>query len=747
MLTQSKKEEIYRCVLKQYPDRGMYMIKRVSDWLCTNGYTPESLGFSDFEEMVKAFPEAFTLHEDKIYIIINRWEEATHSTAGHPADNFFGSKTLTLNDDIIEMSQQSLYALTKILGNGATVQEMKQIIYDRFDAAKTNNQLSFFAERYTFPVDYCADGYLVNGIITKNMNTHGKSLYFSFEKTNIFTGNAPQYHRPVQQKHTLSEADKEDIRQLLCSQFECGVPLHMAAVSKVLTDNGHDRAHYGFTKMKDMLQQLSFLKLENEVLGGVPQVMITILDASAVAAEPIVTASEPRTSPVEKKSVEPRAVFADKPLAPAEPVRQSAKELKKAPEGRLDEFCTLPTKTMIILQNYLQEHGTNATIDELRENLCDDYDAAVKAQSYRYYETKLIFPCRYPKTDGSPIEIVTKPSNYEKPWYLSYVDFNCHDTAAIKAAHPGKQLEQWAFLGSWQSFLNELAEKALNEDWDFSSSSAKNKQILIQYIKYTFYRLTCENKICVSEDKSFAAFNTGLVDEHYNDIYACFVPNDSELAMWRFEGFSTAASKGLGKQLVSMFNPLPQPAKYFKDNKDLLFYLDKELHPDFEHIIIDNCRRLPLKFLQNQFTDCPEAMKLIDDIQNSSGARKHEFYNQLSELISENYKLFNRIQNRIKDAIELAKKQVRWNYKTAIPSYFPKRNTMSLMLPLCLTDEEHPDVALVVELTPSGNYQGQTILTMWQAYIDARLLCRPNSEWLTPSSAGYSNDDDDDSED
>ena len=31
-----------------------------------------------------------------------------------------------MNDDIIEMSQQSLYALTKILGNGLTVQEMKQ---------------------------------------------------------------------------------------------------------------------------------------------------------------------------------------------------------------------------------------------------------------------------------------------------------------------------------------------------------------------------------------------------------------------------------------------------------------------------------------------------------------------------------------------------------------------------------------------------------------------------------------------
>ena len=56
---------------------------------------------------------------------------------------------------------------------------------------------------------------------------------------------------------------------------------------------------------------------------------------------------------------------------------------------------------------------------------------------------------------------------------------------------------------------------------------------------------------------------------------------------------------------------------------------------------------------------------------------------------------------------------------------------MSLMLPLSLEDDSHVDIVLVVELTPAGNYQGQTILTLQQAYVDARLLCRPNSEWLT----------------
>ncbi len=717
MISQNKKEEIYRCILKQYPDKGLYMISRVNDWLATNGYTPQGLGFKDFTEMAIALPEIFTIPKDSAYIIINRWNDAHQdSTEGHPADSFFGSKQLILNDDIIEMSQQSLYAMTKILDNGATVQQMKQIIYDRFDQAKKDDTLNFFSERYTFPVDYCTDGYLVNGIITKNMNTHGRSLYFSFEKTAIFrSGAAIAPHKPTPPKNSLTATDKKDIEELLLSHFETGVPLHMAAISKFLADNGFDRARFGFTKMKDMLQQLSFLKLENEILGGVPQVMVTILDESPV------TFTAPATEHTYNKAPQQAAQPAEKPN-------------NKLPDGRLDEFCTLPTKPLLILQAYIKENnGIAVDVSELRSHLCEDYISSTKNNTHRFYESKLIFSCRYLKKDNTPIEIVLKPSSYEKPWYLSYIDYNSHDISAARAVHPGKKLEQWAFLGSWSSFLNELAEKALHEEWDFAYSPNKNKQILIQYIKYTFYRLSCENKICISDDKSFAAFNTGLVDEHYNDIYACFVPNDTELAQWRFEGFTTAATRDLGKLLVSLFNPLPQPAKYFKEASELLFSLEKELHPDYEHIIIDNCHRLPIKFLQSQFTDCPDAMHLIQSIQNSSGYAKKELYKQLSELISNNYRLFNRLQNRLKDAIELAKKQVRWNFKTAIPSYFPKRNAMSLMLPLSLVEEDRPDVALVVELTPSGNYQGQTILTMWQAYIDARLLCRPNSEWLSPN--------------
>ena len=102
------------------------------------------------------------------------------------------------------------------------------------------------------------------------------------------------------------------------------------------------------------------------------------------------------------------------------------------------------------------------------------------------------------------------------------------------------------------------------------------------------------------------------------------------------------------------------------------------------------------------------------------------------------------MSNSVNAAIDIARRQVRWNYKTAVPAYYPRTNNMNLLLPLNLTEDNIPDVALVVELQKSGNYQGQTIITMVQAYRDARLVCRPYIDWLSPATIVDEMDDDDD---
>lgn len=728
MLTLEEKKTIYSIIKGQFPDSGVYRTSRISEWLMTNGYSLEKMGYNSFRDFAEDFPELFSFQNDynDVFIVVGEWEEGERSLQrnrnSHPADAFFGSQNIVLNDDIIEMSQQSLYALTKILGNGLNVQEMKQEVYNRFEAAKADNKLTFLGEKYTFPIGCCQDGFLVRGIVTKNISPRGKSLYFAFEKTQICGTPEPELRKRPAVTQQISEEDKVLIYKLITDNFPTEKPLHMAAVSKLLTDNNIDRTKYGFFKMKELLAELDFLELHDIVLGGVPQIMVTVHARRSL----------PHNDAPARPAYEPHST--ERPVRETGVYRYS--ESISVPDGALETFCKIPIKPLEILRAFLEKHNIIKYQGELFAELGEDFAAARSENNIRFFEGKMIFPCRYTKDDGTPVEITLKPSTFDikgRPWFLYYVDTTVR-TKSHQTVYPGMQLENFAFLGSWSSFLSDLAEKAIDEEWDFAGNSGRNYQILIQYIKYTFVRLQNEGKICISSDNQFAAFNTGLVDKHYDDIYACFVPNEPENdTKWKFTGFCTAASGGLGKMIVNYFSPLPQPPRYFTKKEDLLFDHEKELHPDFEHIIIDNISRFPVKWLYEQFYDSTDARNLAETIMNTENrAEKKAAYDELKAILADNTRLFLRIKDRLRVSIDLAIKRVRWNYKTAIPSYFPKRDSLSLMLPLCLVDEEKADIALVVEQTLSGNYQGQTILTIPQAYIDARLMCRLTSDWLNP---------------
>ena len=291
------------------------------------------------------------------------------------------------------------------------------------------------------------------------------------------------------------------------------------------------------------------------------------------------------------------------------------------------------------------------------------------------------------------------------------------------------ELKSFAVIESWQPFLESLAAKAVPENWNSPAYPGQRLYILKNYLKFTFIRLMRENKLCISDDRQLAAFNTGLLDRtSLDDIIACFVPNDrGGEQMWKFSGFCTPGSGTIGKKLSAAFPQVPQPASYI--TADSLYDLSKPLLTDYRHIIIDNVSRLPLpllwdsKQLQNTLTEL--------SLCNSDKDRER-LYGQLRNTIENDGKLFRNIAGRLKMAIELAQKQVRSDYKTAAPCYYPKENTMALMLPLALTDSGKADAALVVSSSDSGSYQGETILTLSDAYLKARLVCSKPEGWLTP---------------
>ena len=302
------------------------------------------------------------------------------------------------------------------------------------------------------------------------------------------------------------------------------------------------------------------------------------------------------------------------------------------------------------------------------------------------------------------------------------------------------RLYDWAFVHFAK--LGELAQLCLPEKWYYGSRPEPGREyaILSNYLDYTFRRLHFEGKIAYQKDPvrgtEYAAFNTGLVDRKYEYIYALLACNLREDARqyWFLMDF-VVAGEDLGKMLVSLFNPLPQRADYFENRIENMLYDSSTgaLSCDYTHMLTERVYRLPMAFLED---NCPAdmleigGMTLQEACGLPGGQKKADYFRELGERIRTTPRILNRLKNRMADAVALALKKVEWNYKTAIPTYYPKNNSGSLLLPLALADEEHVDLALVVERQPSGSYQGQTILPLDLAYSNSRLVARPDSDWL-----------------
>lgn len=220
-----------------------------------------------------------------------------------------------------------------------------------------------------------------------------------------------------------------------------------------------------------------------------------------------------------------------------------------------------------------------------------------------------------------------------------------------------------------------------------------NLEILASYLNFTFMRLQEEGKILFSGDGTRACFNTGLLDRRYcYDIYAFFERNRNEgdNQDWFFKQFATK-SDAMRWNLMEGFSGLPEVAEYYnaENYRDLFFHLEYSSIVVSAHIIEDNLDRFPPKFRD-------EPHLAIAAMQ----AAVNKLYAQL-----------------------------RRNYKLAVPHWHDGH--IQLLLPLCLTDFNKADLALVVErLDAQKCYVARTILTMDMAYQDARRICRPNSDWL-----------------
>ena len=146
---------------------------------------------------------------------------------------------------------------------------------------------------------------------------------------------------------------------------------------------------------------------------------------------------------------------------------------------------------------------------------------------------------------------------------------------------------------------------------------------------------------------------------------------------------------------------------------------------NWKHVIEDNMDRLPSAFLR-QYLPAFE----FCDTEPMSKIEVGEYKARFAAALGENAVAYRQIVGRFEKALELTMLRIQLNYKVAVPTYFASHDRIDLMLPLSLIDEDATDCVIVVKRERSGNYSGNTIFTMEQAYNNARLIYKPVQRWL-----------------
>jgi len=245
---------------------------------------------------------------------------------------------------------------------------------------------------------------------------------------------------------------------------------------------------------------------------------------------------------------------------------------------------------------------------------------------------------------------------------------------------------------AYESRLKELADRAQHEDWSFEDPT-QPYGILGNYLRYTFKRLFHQKKIVEAVDSAgarIAAFNTGLFTPNYEAICAFFEANrDPSRQPWVLKDLVVESDRRL-----AFFGAKPKAARYFDNPAELIYDPDRELIPNLDHILDENVDRYPA------------------DLRNNPHRRRMTLQGAVAE----------------------AGKRAQMNYKVAVPQYYfghegSEAGRIQLLLPLYLDGPSRADLALVVEREEHA-YRAFTVLPLTVAYSNARLIAKPETDWL-----------------
>lgn len=234
-------------------------------------------------------------------------------------------------------------------------------------------------------------------------------------------------------------------------------------------------------------------------------------------------------------------------------------------------------------------------------------------------------------------------------------------------------------------YLSQLAEE---ENWTVDDTYKNG--ILRYYVFYTFRQCHIQNRILYSSDKQWCCINTGLLDKHSNDIMMIFQINqkksDKNSKEWFLKAFQTKADR----DYMEHFDNVPSLAKYTDNIEDYYFDPDAKIVVNYEHILDDNWDRIYSVVHMDK-----QVMKAL-----------------------------------LVGVIESSKIRVQRNMRLVVPQLYNNKIMYLMPIYIPVNDTETVTMALAIEKTSTGLYRANTIFTKDDAYRKARLLMKPESNWL-----------------
>jgi len=235
--------------------------------------------------------------------------------------------------------------------------------------------------------------------------------------------------------------------------------------------------------------------------------------------------------------------------------------------------------------------------------------------------------------------------------------------------------------GQYDSLLQGLIALAEEEPWTCETEN----DILKAYINKTFEKCFQQKDILVSQDENYACFDSGLLSRKLEKIYGLFVKNDRDTPYWKLKRFCPESET----EILKNFPTKPKKTDYFSNPEDYYFNPKAEITPNLIHFFDEE---------ENVFDRLPEDIKKLPP----------------EDIIA-----------LIKGKIGILKDRIERNPRIVIPLYYKDKITFA-----CPISIMNHDLALIIGKYEGDAYRVNTIFPLSITYKKARMLMRPEANWL-----------------